>query len=160
MTTHRRNRVIAALAEVVEEVEAHAKGGSLHTVDAALARDRPVMAVPGSVRSPASELPNALLAEGCAPARDALDVLALLGISSTVPPTGDEDCRPPPEGDAKALLEALGGEPATFDDLVSRSGLAPGPASLALARLEDQGWVAGDRGWWQRANGVSPSRRR
>ncbi|HEX2273548.1 MAG TPA: DNA-processing protein DprA, partial [Acidimicrobiales bacterium] len=51
-----RNRIIAALAEVVVVVESPSRGGSLHTVDAAVARDRPVMAVPGSVRSPASEL--------------------------------------------------------------------------------------------------------
>jgi DNA processing protein len=148
-----RNRVIAALGEVVVVVESPSRGGSLHTVDAAVARDRPVMAVPGSVRSPASELPNALLAEGCAPARDALDVLSLLGISSVeaAAGTGDDDLRPPPDGDGRRVLDALGGEPATFDDLVTRSGLGPGPASLALARLEEQGWVVGDRGWWQRA---------
>ncbi|HEX2043607.1 MAG TPA: DNA-processing protein DprA [Acidimicrobiales bacterium] len=155
-----RNRVIAALAEVVVVVESPSRGGSLHTVDAAVARDRPVMAVPGSVRSPASELPNALLAEGCAPARDALDVLSLLGISSVaaVAGRGDDDPRPPPDDDSRTVLDALGGEPATFDDLVTRSGLAPGPASLALARLEEQGWVAGDRGWWHRAAAPSGGR--
>ncbi|MFN2607419.1 MAG: DNA-processing protein DprA, partial [Acidimicrobiales bacterium] len=61
-----RNRVIAALADVVVVVESHHRGGSVHTVEAAQARDRQVMAVPGSVRSPASALPNALLADGCA----------------------------------------------------------------------------------------------
>jgi DNA processing protein len=157
-----RNRVIAALAEVVVVVESPLRGGSLHTVDAAMARDRPVMAVPGSVRSPASELPNALLAEGCAPARDALDVLTLLGISSAVSPQDGDDHRPPPpDGDATTVLEALSWEPATFDDLVTRSGLGPGPASLALARLEEQGWVVGERGWWQRAAaGTGPGARR
>ncbi|HEX2023198.1 MAG TPA: DNA-processing protein DprA [Acidimicrobiales bacterium] len=157
-----RNRVIAALAEVVVVVESPPRGGSVHTVEAAVARDRPVMAVPGSVRSPASELPNALLAEGCSPARDALDVLTLLGISSSVPPPGgeDHDRRPSPDGDAKAVLDALGWEPATLDHLVDRSGLGPGPASLALARLEEQGWVVGERGWWQRAACPSPGGRR
>ena len=161
-----RNRVIAALAEVVVVVESPARGGSLHTVDAAVARDRPVMAVPGSVRSPVSELPNALLAEGCAPARDALDVLTLLGISSTgatatATPTGaGADPRPPPNGDGGAVLEALGWEPATLDDLVDRSGLGLGAASLALARLEEEGWVAGERGWWERVAGSSAPGRR
>ena len=166
-----RNRVIAALAEVVVVVESAARGGSLHTVDAALARDRPVMAVPGSVRSPVSELPNALLAEGCAPARDALDVLTLLGISSTTaaaggaaagttPATARDDPRPVPDGDGRAVLEALGWEPTTLDDLATRSGLSLGPASLALARLEHQGWVAGERGWWERVAGPPSTGRR
>jgi len=59
-----RNRIIAALADVVVVVESHARGGSMHTVDAALERDRPVMAVPGPVRSPASTGTNDLLAAG------------------------------------------------------------------------------------------------
>ncbi|MBA3267738.1 MAG: DNA-protecting protein DprA [Acidimicrobiia bacterium] len=148
-----RNRVIAALAEIVVVVESHPRGGSLHTVDAALVRDIPVMAVPGSIRSPASVFPNALLADGCAPVRDALDVLVALGLSSA-PPKAATDLRPPPEGDAVAVLAALGGEPASLDEVVSRTRLAPGPASLALARLEGDGWVAGRGGFWEsRATG-------
>ncbi len=46
-----RNRVMAALAHVVVVVECHHRGGSLHTVAAALARGVTVAAVPGSVRS-------------------------------------------------------------------------------------------------------------
>ena len=46
-----RNRIIAALADVVVVVESDVTGGSMHTVESALERDRTVMAVPGSVRS-------------------------------------------------------------------------------------------------------------
>jgi DNA processing protein len=144
-----RNRVIAALAEVVIVVESHSRGGSLHTVDAAMARDVPVMAVPGSVRSPASAFPNALLAEGCAPVRDALDVLVALGLSS-VPAGGQTDLRPTPQGDAVAALAAVGWEPASLDDVITRTRLGPGPASLALARLQSDGWVTCRGGWWER----------
>jgi len=146
-----RNRVIAALSEVVVVVESHARGGSLHTVDAAMARDTPVMAVPGSVRSPASAFPNALLADGCAPVRDALDVLVALGLSSAQQSGAYADFRPPPRGDAVVVLGALGWEPASLDDIVTRTRLGPGPASLALASLEDNGWVVGRAGWWERA---------
>jgi DNA processing protein len=162
-----RNRVLAALAEVVVVVESHAKGGSLHTVEAALARDRPVMAVPGSVRSPASDLPNALLADGCAPVRDALDVLVALGLSTGGPgvpgPTAvaglrgpnavagaATERRPTPGGDAGAVLAAAGWEPVSLDDIVARTGLSPGAVSLALTRLEDERWVEGSAGWWER----------
>jgi DNA processing protein len=62
-----RNRVIAGLADVVVVVESHERGGSRHTVDAAIERGRTVMAVPGSVRSPASAGTNALLRLGAAP---------------------------------------------------------------------------------------------
>ncbi|MDQ6909963.1 MAG: DNA-protecting protein DprA [Actinomycetota bacterium] len=143
-----RNRVIAALAEVVVVVESHSKGGSLHTVDAALARGCPVMAVPGSVRSPASAFTNALLSDGCAPARDALDVLVALGLSCGSG-AGAADTRPLPDERGSAVLEAIGWEPATLEEVVARSGLDPGQASVALDRLERGGWVSGKAGWWE-----------
>ena len=146
-----RNRVIAALAEAVVVVESHVRGGSLHTVDAALARDRPVLAVPGSVRSPASAFPNALLADGCAPVRDALDVLVVLGLSSCS--TLAVASRPPPTREEAAVLAAVGWEPATLDEVVARSGFSPGRAGLLLAHLEDDGWLVGRGGWWERLAG-------
>ncbi len=146
-----RNRVIAALAEVVIVVESHARGGSVHTVDAAIARGTPVMAVPGSVRSAASAFPNALLADGCAPVRDALDVLVALGLSSPQQDSGvGADLRPQPQGDAVAVLAAVGWEPVSLDDVVTRTGLGAGSASLALASLETNGWVICRGGWWER----------
>jgi len=151
-----RNRVIAGLSEVVVVVESHARGGSLHTVDAAMARGTPVMAVPGSVRSAASAFPNALLTEGCAPVRDALDVLVALGLSSVPRTAADVDIRPAPRGDEVTVLAAVGWEPASLDDVVSRTRLGPGAASLALAVLEDNGWVVGRAGWWER---VAPTGR-
>ena len=75
-----RNRILAAVADVVVVVESHLAGGSRHTVDAADSRGRTIMAVPGSVRSPASAYPNELLALGRPPARDAEDVLVALSL--------------------------------------------------------------------------------
>jgi DNA processing protein len=77
-----RNRIIAALADVVVVVECHSRGGSLHTVEAAAARGVPVGAVPGSVRSPASAGTNALLADGCFVVRDVSDVLVAVELVS------------------------------------------------------------------------------
>lgn len=143
-----RNRVIAALAEIVVVVESAEKGGSRHTVDAALARDRQVMAVPGSVRSPVSAYPNSLLADGSHPARDAVDVLVALGLS-TAGVASPLDDRPPPGPEEAPVLEALGWEPASFDDLCARSGRTPGQVSVALARLQAAGRVAERAGWWE-----------
>lgn len=157
-----RNRIIAALAEVVVVVESHAKGGSLHTVDAAVARGCPVMAVPGNVRSSASSLTNSLLADGCAPARDALDVLVALGLSCASGHGAATDTRPPPDDGGKAVLAAIEWEPATLEQVVAQSGLDPTQASVALDRLERDGWVSGKAGWWEqvpigaaRANAVA-----
>jgi len=77
-----RNRIIAALADVVVVVESGAAGGSMLTAEAALARGRPVMAVPGSVRNPAATGTNRLLADGAAPACGLDDVLAALALAT------------------------------------------------------------------------------
>ena len=73
-----RNRIIAALAQVVVIVESTRSGGAMHTVEAALSRGREVFAVPGSVRSPASEGTNGFLSAGAHVARDTGDVLVAL----------------------------------------------------------------------------------
>ncbi|MEA2703600.1 MAG: processing protein [Actinomycetota bacterium] len=151
-----RNRVIAALAEVVVVVESHIRGGSRYTVDAADERGRTVMAVPGSVRSPASAYTNALLADGCPPVRDATDVLVALGLSSataTATATGTPaggDPRPTPAPDAAAVLDVLGWEPASLEQVVLRSGGSPAEITLALVHLERDGWVESRQGWWER----------
>jgi DNA processing protein len=148
-----RNRVIAALSEVVVVVESHARGGSRYTVDAAAERGRTVMSVPGSVRNPASAYTNALLADGCPPARDATDVLVALGLSTAGPgasATVTPDVRPAPDPLATVVLDTLGWEPASLEGLVLRSGLSPGQVMVALAHLERDGWATSRQGWWER----------
>jgi DNA processing protein len=142
-----RNRIIAALADVVVVVESHATGGSMHTVDSALERDRLVMAVPGSVRSPASAGTNALLAAGSPPARDAMDVLVALGLD---PEVQQRIAPPPPDGDLGLVLEALGWEPATLEQLADRLDAPLGPIATRLAELEATGWIRQQAGWCER----------
>jgi DNA processing protein len=76
-----RNRIIAALSDVVVVVESHLRGGSLYTAEAAARRGIPVCAVPGSVRSASSSGTNALLVDGCIPVRDATDVLVAVSLA-------------------------------------------------------------------------------
>lgn len=147
-----RNRIIAALADVVVVVESRSHGGSLHTVESALERDRTVMAVPGSVRSPASEGTNALLAAGCAPCRDAGDVLVALGLEGNAPPARrSPPGGPPPDGDRGQVLEAIGWEPVTLEQLADRLDVPLGPLSVHLSALELEGWVTATGGWIERA---------
>jgi DNA processing protein len=143
-----RNRILAALAEVVIVVESHPKGGSRYTVDAAIARGVPVMAVPGSVRASASSLPNQLLSEGCAPVRDALDVLVALGLGRAG--GSRTEGRPAPRPGDAAVLAALGWEPVSLETAVLRVGIDVAAVSVALARLEDAGWVRDLGGRWER----------
>lgn len=143
-----RNRIIAALSDVLVVVESARAGGSMHTVRAALDRGVTVMAVPGSIRSPASAGTNLLLCEGVAPVTDIADVLVALDLERAGH-LERRETRPVPTGHARTVLDALGWEPATLDLLLRRTGLSPGAAAVALSTLEQHGWVTNDAGWWR-----------
>jgi DNA processing protein len=144
-----RNRLIAALADVVVVVESHAHGGSLSTVAEAARRDRPVLAVPGPIRSPASAGANRLLADGCAPVCGVEDVLVALGLSPGRRRPARER-RPPPTAEGRRVLEALGWMPATLDQLAGRTRLGLGPLAVALEQLRAAAWVQARGGWFER----------
>ena len=94
-----RNRLLAALSDVVVVVESRHHGGSRHTVDAAVDRGVPVGAVPGSIRSATSEGTNALLADGAFPVCSTGDILVALSLGGApvdVPPAAAAAGRPAP----------------------------------------------------------------
>ena len=80
-----RNRIIAALADVVVIVEARNRSGALITVDLAMEIGRPIYAIPGEITSALSEGTNQLLRHGHATlitsANDVLDDLAVKELS-------------------------------------------------------------------------------
>lgn len=146
-----RNRILAALSEVVVVVESRSRGGSLITALAALDRGIPVMAVPGSVRVRSAEGVNDLLADGAAPVRDAGDVLAALQIDHRrcgVP------TRPEPGGLDGALLDALADGPRCLSELIGSTGSELAEVARALGRLEAAGWVVATGGWFERCSVV------
>lgn len=137
-----RNRLVAALADVVVVVESGRTGGSMYTVDEALQRQREVLAVPGSVRSAASVGTNWLLSQGAQPCCSPEDVL----VAAQLTPASDEptsvlDPRPPPTGDGRRVLRAIGWDPATLDAVAQRTGLGLGALAVALDGLEADGWI-------------------
>ncbi len=144
-----RNRIIAALADLVVVVESHRRGGSLHTVDEADRRGRDVFAVPGSVRNPSAAGTNELLAEGRPPVCSVDDLLVALGLGAAR--TGSPgDRRVPPAAGDRAVLDAVGWQPATLDQMVLRTGLDLTRLAPALDRLCDTGWVTRQGGWYER----------
>lgn len=147
-----RNRIIAALADVVCVVEATLNGGSRITAERALDYGRPVLVIPGSRRNPAAAGCNALLADGAQPLLDPTDVLIALGLTPagqgrlwrTAPDPGDS---PAPSRNAAAVLKALAGEAAHPDQLATRTGLDPGQVALAVEELVALGRATRDRGF-------------
>ncbi len=159
-----RNRVMAAVAHVVVVVECHAKGGSLHTVSAAVKRNVTVAAFPGSVRSAASFGTNALLADGGAQlVRGVEDVLSAVDLAIAghpeVHPPGRPRCADPIRKGGPALggqlnekatrvRRALDHDPASIDTVVRRCGLALGDVALALEQLLAVDLAEESHGWW------------
>src|SRR5690606_1830480 len=142
-----RNRIIAALADLVVVVESHRRGGSLHTVDEADRRGRDVFVVPGSVRHPAGAGTNVLLAEGRPPVCSVAALLVALGLGAGRR-SARGDRRVPPTGGDAAVLEAVGWQPATLDQVALRTGLELARLAPALDRLCETGWLARRGGWY------------
>ncbi len=144
-----RNRVIAALSEVVVVVESRRRGGSLVTARLAADRGIPVLAVPGSLLNRAAEGTNRLIADGCTAALDTLDVLVALGLETGRTNGPLPDRRPRPTRDDRAVLDAFGGDPLTLDQLLLRTGLPLAVVAVAVGRLEAAGWLAETGGWYE-----------
>lgn len=144
-----RNRVIAALAEVLVVVESRDRGGSMITVEAATKRSVPVMAVPGSVRSRASDGTNELIDAGATSVRAAGDVLLALGLDHSRQGRLAFDPRPTPDALQARLLELCRSEACTLDMLVARLGCSLTDAALAASRLTAGGWLQEVGGWFE-----------
>jgi DNA processing protein len=151
-----RNRILAALADVVVVVESRRRGGSLITARLATDRGVPVMAVPGSVNSPASEGTNRLIVDGAGPVLDVGDVLVALGLARPASPDRRRERRPPPEPDDRTLLTLLGADALTLDSMTLRSGRPLEEVALSLGRLEAGGWVVRSGSWFERVTEESP----
>ena len=139
-----RNRLIAALSLVVVVVESRLQGGSMRTVESAVERGVDVMAVPGPVRSGASQGPNQLLHEGCGIARDATDVLVALGSRVPLPSSGGSASaadEPPGEPVEDPVADAVSWPASSLDTIVATTGLPFTEVAARLASLELAGAI-------------------
>jgi DNA processing protein len=120
--------------------------------------------VPGPIRSAASRGTNDLLADGRPPVRDVADVLLELG--AVLPEVADDSTTSTSSSaaadagagaalstigdDERAVLDALGWEPATLEQVAVRTGLGLGTLSTSLHRLRDLGRLVEQGGWYER----------
>ena len=144
-----RNRILAALSEVLVVVESRAAGGSMITVEEAQKRDITVMAVPGSPRNTSSAGTNLLLQQGCAPVVGVDDVLVALGLDTRSEHPPIFDSRPPLLAQDAALAATMAGDALTLDQLVLRTRRDVLDLAFALGRMESLGWVVNNGGWWE-----------
>ncbi|HVV53044.1 MAG TPA: DNA-processing protein DprA [Polyangia bacterium] len=122
-----RNRIVAALSEMVLVVEAQEASGALVTARLALEMRRPLLAVPGSPGT------DRLLAAGKArPVRDGAELLARLDGATPAPA--------PPPAELGPLIAALSGG-ATAAEVGRRLGLPIAAALALLSEAELGGWI-------------------
>lgn len=149
-----RNRVIVGLADVVVVVESRQRGGALGTAQLAAERGVPVLAVPGSIRSPTSEGTNGLIADGAFPCRGVDDVLCSLGMVGDGTPAGPMIVEAPDDRSVaeRRVLDALGWAPRTLEHLVATCALGDGELATALLTLQVDGLVRAVPGAFERVS--------
>ncbi|MCL2437674.1 MAG: DNA-protecting protein DprA [Coriobacteriia bacterium] len=142
-----RNRLIAALSDLVIVVEARLPSGTLSTVHHALELGVPVAAVPGSILCLESAAPNRLISEGAFPicCRDDLALAcsfseARTGLSELYK-SFEVNSDFESESHAGKIFAALQSMPALPDDLVQDLGLSLEEVLEVLGHFEVQGRV-------------------
>ncbi len=143
-----RNRLIAALSEVVIVVQAPARSGALSTARFARALGRSVLAVPASPWDPRGEGTLELLARNdarvCRGARDVLSLFGLPGVAVQPPARRTEE-----DPDAHAVLTALSARPLRVDEVCEVTGLSAARAQVVLVQLSIRGRARQHAGVWR-----------
>lgn len=152
----RRNRLISGLSRGVLVVEAGLQSGSLITARYALEQNRDVFAMPGSIHNPQTRGPHALIKSGARLVETIDDVLhewaypvAENPASSVSTPRAVPerfDCSP----EERKVLELMGFDVISFDQLALGSRLDSGELSGLLVSLELQGALRQVPGGYQR----------
>lgn len=146
-----RNRIVAALSEIVIVVESRERGGSLITASEAIDRSIPVMAVPGPVDRRSAAGTNRLICDGAAPVLGVDDVLIALSYQNGRSAVMATDLRARPRGVDLNVYRVIAEDARTIDGVALAIGLSLVDAAMALARLEANGWIAQADGWFERA---------
>ena len=146
----RRNRILAALSLGTLVVEAAPQSGSLITARLSSELGREVFAIPGSIHNPMARGCHRLIREGAKLVEASSDILEELAsqLNAALPIPPDQAGAAPvaaPEdmpADHARLLDAMGFDPVSVDELVERSGLTAAEVSSILLIVQLQGHVS------------------
>jgi DNA processing protein len=142
-----RNRIIAGLSLGTLVVEAALQSGSLITARLALESDREVFAIPGSIQSALSRGCHALIRQGAMLVESPVEIAdALRGFVAAPAAAARPDVAPSEAMQAARphdpVLAALGHDPVTLDEMISRTGWPAHELAARLLDLELAGQVA------------------
>ena len=142
----RRNRLIAGLSLGVLVVEATERSGSLITARLGTEYGREVFAIPGSIHNPMARGCHRLIRQGAKLVETAADIMEELAplLPAAAPvavPVSAPDGEAPLDAQYQTLLNCMGFDPQTVDDLVGASGLTAEAVSSMLLMLELRGLI-------------------
>lgn len=135
-----RNRIMSGLSLGVLIVEGKKESGARITVERALEQNREVFAVPGSVLSPTSWLPNRLIQEGAKLVRNAEDIMEELNLTTAVQHAEAQALIPATEMES-VILQYVTTEPIHIDEVHRQCALPIATISSTLAMMELKGMV-------------------
>ncbi len=154
----RRNRIISGLAHGTLVVEAALKSGSLITARLASEQGREVFAIPGSIHNPLAKGCHLLIRQGAKLVENAQDILEemsavidLSEINQVSIPSSHEEAETPfntesKDPDHQLLLDKMGYDPISIDNLVVSTGFKPESIAAMLLILELQNQVSSNGG--------------
>ena len=137
-----RNRLIAALGDVLLVIEAREKSGTAITVENALEQGKDIFALPGRITDPLGCGCNRLIRDGAMILTGPQDVLYSLGLSGKAAKRNPEDLsgliRDPVQ---KKILSLLGPDPVHLEEVACRAALPIPETVSVLSVLETAGAV-------------------
>lgn len=158
----RRNRIIAGLSLGTLVVEAAKKSGTLITARLSMEQNRPVMAIPGSIHNPHSKGCHALIKQGAKLVESAQDIAEELTSNVAMlseqireqleqqpgeileKTEADPICQLPES--QQTILQAMGYDPMTFDDLAAATKMNIAALNSDLMLLELSDWITKSAG--------------
>jgi DNA processing protein len=147
-----RNRLISGLSLGTLVVEAAKRSGCLISARLASEQGREIFAIPGSIHNPMSRGCHQLIRQGAKLVESAADIVSELGPlvehlmqAPEEPASSKQDSRKP-DADYEILIQAMGFDPATVDELADRSGLTIDHVSSMLLILELEGIIEAQAG--------------
>ena len=135
-----RNRILSGISSGVLVTEAGKSSGALITADLALEQNRDVLAVPGSIFSPASRGTNHLIQQGAKLVQNCQDILEELNLRAVARQLEFKEIIPTSDTES-LLLGKLSAEPSHIDEICANSGLPVSTVSSTLAMMELKGLV-------------------
>ena len=151
-----RNRIISGMTPGTLLVEGAKGSGAMITVNFALDQGRDVFAVPGSIYSPLSAMPNQLIVDGAKPVISAWEILDFYRWAEKPAPNPGPRREIELDDTEKRIVLPLTEQELSFEELLQETQISPAKLNSHLTMLELRGIIVKAPGGMYRAYLDSP----